>query len=1841
MSGGKPVGTMFAEVDLDLTKVEQKMVALHKRLVDGASKSEEAFKTLGVASDRMFASQKAVADTAYNAIKNKAESTAADIVRSQSAMVAKINSLNAQMAKNHLYETLGVRSVAAIEAQKAAVISAYDTIKKSGTATSQDLINIERAKNTKLKELNDEMVGNHKKAFGEQESAMAGLTRTILRWYAAYYVASTGLSAIVSGINKATEAIDEYNNAITTMAALITSRMKMNDGETLAEGYQRARVYATGLVQALEQIDKHTSMNLTELTEMSQEMVRQGVILDTNNQEAVKGFTNVANALSAMIGNAPDRMRQISQETRALLTGQTRESDKLAKSVASMTPDFEKQLEIHKQMGDQWQWLGQLLIGFTAAQSDIDKSLLTTKSTLQTIWQQILRDGFGSAYKDITDYLRQIAQWALDHKEQIASLISDGWNKLKEVVSEVNRYLTDLHVYDLLGSMFSILGQIVKVMWEYRDAVVAVSIAYAAFKITAWIAGFQALTTATSAVSAAMTAAGGIAGISGLVTTAGAAITGLIASLGALINPITLVGLAIAGVVGIVTYGYLEHSKATQELERYKDSLSTMSTKELSDQLKALTDLENQIKNTDHAIGGFVQTLPQVAERWKMVTDEILRRQPETLNFLSQMAAYFNSMANVKMPTLGSRVELPKSSAYKAPSFVEDVLSPGAIAKKMAIEQSAAMLSVANASSKVPELKSIATNKSSSGKSSANQYANTLRSITDEVTKWQNKINEMNPALDKQDSEILKLTDDANELIKRIQDQGEKAKVDTTAFVASIKQSLGIGKEYIEEKQRLKAHEDYLKMVSEEADFASTENERAINKIISQEEKKIYDLVDIWATGAISDEEFVNTEVEIRNNAALARVEIATEEAKRISDINSNLIRDIKGLEDWAYELRLKQIDAEAEKYKKDGAAVQAVEAWKEYQQQLAIIQKSIAGTDMFAGFTAQADQYLLDMETAGQQGAELFENTMQDMNSSFSDIFYDGMVGKLNSLSDYFSSFCTSMARNFANTLSKMATNWAMFGSISGEVTDSASSGGILGILKNASSLVSKIPYVGKAYDWLTGTLGIGSSTLGGVSSLAAMFPTASIMSGTLGSTAGFSLLGSGGASAALATGGASIGSSGIMSSLTSLMTNPLTIGIGAALGGLYMSGALKNVLGKTNVRSTNGMQVDQTTIEQLVRFAETGENVQWRNYQDIHTSKYSVTGGSSRRNSHYVTDVADDVETAFSDTMEAIGVNIVAIGETIGSDMSEIMAYRWAETKIDLKDLSETDAQAKIQQYFTDMADQAVSDLFGDFFAQFQQESEGMYDAAVRVITEMATVTAALGTMNQSLNSTGKEAIVVSQNIIEFAGGLETLQGYFTTYYEKFFSEQERATDLYEALSGTLAEQNMVVPETRKAYRALVESLDLSGESGQKAFATLMALAEQADTYYSYLEDQLLSTAEDDFTSAVNAQKEALTAQYNAELDALNTRLDAAKGVVSDLTAMVDKLTQAKESMRLEDEKYLKGMYEFSMRRLFAIVEEAKGGDLSGVKNIDTILSYLTSKDNTKYYSTALEYQRDYWKIYYGIGELESLTGDQLTEAEQTVALLEDEIDVLKEWYDDEVKALEEMHDSILGLDKSVLSLPQSIANLIAAQIAAGSVSDSVASTVVSGLYQSVLGRAADTGGATYYTGQLQSGTSVSDIVSSMVSSSEYAAKTDTVESLYQSILGRSSDTAGKTYWTAQYNAGMSTAEIASRMMDSSEYASIKSTRGYAEGGISSGPESGYEATLHGTELIVSPKKGYPASVSNTGNADLILEIRELREDQEMQAVSIASTLSSIDKRLKMLEKWESIGMPATRAA
>ena len=93
---GRPVGKAVAEINLDATKYEQGLKRLHDSLVTGTIKVEDAYKSLGIKSDRTYATMRANAEAAVNFIKNKTLSSLEEIARAEKAKNDKIKALNAE-----------------------------------------------------------------------------------------------------------------------------------------------------------------------------------------------------------------------------------------------------------------------------------------------------------------------------------------------------------------------------------------------------------------------------------------------------------------------------------------------------------------------------------------------------------------------------------------------------------------------------------------------------------------------------------------------------------------------------------------------------------------------------------------------------------------------------------------------------------------------------------------------------------------------------------------------------------------------------------------------------------------------------------------------------------------------------------------------------------------------------------------------------------------------------------------------------------------------------------------------------------------------------------------------------------------------------------------------------------------------------------------------------------------------------------------------------------------------------------------------------------------------------------------------------------------------------------------------------------------------------------------------------------------------------------------------------------------------------------------------------------------------------------------------------------------
>jgi uncharacterized protein YukE len=348
---------------------------------------------------------------------------------------------------------------------------------------------------------------------------------------------------------------------------------------------------------------------------------------------------------------------------------------------------------------------------------------------------------------------------------------------------------------------------------------------------------------------------------------------------------------------------------------------------------------------------------------------------------------------------------------------------------------------------------------------------------------------------------------------------------------------------------------------------------------------------------------------------------------------------------------------------------------------------------------------------------------------------------------------------------------------------------------------------------------------------------------------------------------------------------------------------------------------------------------------------------------------DLDDQTNRLFSKVFVNLGNTILSLAEGFNMDITdELMSMSIDLGKIDLMGKTGDEVTKIITDAFSAYGDELVDTLFGSIVSQYQEVNEGLLETAVRLMADKEQVLRILDYTNKGLDTSVESAIELSESLIDVAGGLDALKESFSTYYDKFFSDSEKAIDEQDALTGALEGMGMALPGTRDGFKDLVESIDITTESGQRAYASLLALAGTANDYYSYLE---------------KAQKDWVSTMENALSAVQNVRKTV------DETARTTLLE--------------------SIMGIRGIAASVAGGNASALDNLDMYLSGITGATESQY-KKAEDYYLDQARATSALTHLENVIGDQLTTDEQILEA---------SWvqHKESIEALNTINQSILG--------------------------------------------------------------------------------------------------------------------------------------------------------------------------------------------------------------------------------
>lgn len=469
---------------------------------------------------------------------------------------------------------------------------------------------------------------------------------------------------------------------------------------------------------------------------------------------------------------------------------------------------------------------------------------------------------------------------------------------------------------------------------------------------------------------------------------------------------------------------------------------------------------------------------------------------------------------------------------------------------------------------------------------------------------------------------------------------------------------------------------------------------------------------------------------------------------------------------------------------------------------------------------------------------------------------------------------------------------------------TDSVakSTGVVDGFISNISSNAAAIP------NWQFGLAGVGGG-------LAGNFIGKSIFGGKGYASSGGSLGGSLGSSLALAAG-----------------AGPLGIAAGL-LGGSLLGGGLGSLFGdkKPDERKARfGYGASDALREEGLRTGWTGSSVfgQFRTYADkwFSGSEMSSAMGQFIDSLESLDNtVADSLKLTSSQTRSAIEA-LKAIDKeysfglqwgdfTANSKAREQIAVDRYATIFDSIDAGWGDFVRQFQGSFDEFPTYlqgviAAMSLFreesGDLvdvfgkqiegigaFAEFAKAGENNADAFKRLYSVFQATNAVLESLGKSAKGTGLETTALRESFIKLAGGMESLAGYVQEYNEGFFTAAEKEAKVREQLQREFDKYNATLPTTRLEWRKLMESLDLSTQSGQEAAAKLYQL--QGAFLSITPEIESATEAAKDFKDEIADLEQHFRDQLNAvDYSGMTEQGQQAASALDELTAKLARLSE-----------------------------------------------------------------------------------------------------------------------------------------------------------------------------------------------------------------------------------------------------------------------------------------------------------------------------------------------------------
>ena len=330
----------------------------------------------------------------------------------------------------------------------------------------------------------------------------------------------------------------------------------------------------------------------------------------------------------------------------------------------------------------------------------------------------------------------------------------------------------------------------------------------------------------------------------------------------------------------------------------------------------------------------------------------------------------------------------------------------------------------------------------------------------------------------------------------------------------------------------------------------------------------------------------------------------------------------------------------------------------------------------------------------------------------------------------------------------------------------------------------------------------------------------------------------------------------------------------LGAALGGA-VGGWVDSAFGGGH-EYTTGSGITGT----FSKSGFSGRNYQtWRN--DGSGGFFGIGGSGASSGTNYSgmsTGASNELGRAFASIQFAAS----AMAVSLGLDAQKVLDF---SKSITVALSSDAEANKKV---ITDLMAGVANDIasaIAPSIGDFAKSGETSSATLARLSSSIITTNAWLSMLRLRLYDVSLAGADAASSLADAFGGLDQLASSSKAYYDAYYTNSEKVAASQNAMTLALLQYGFALPTTKAALRSMVESLDLTTESGRTAYAALLKLAPQFSETAALM-DQMA-------TEAATAILATFTANGRL-VPALNAAGLSLQGVQTEVTAFTGGITQ-----------------------------------------------------------------------------------------------------------------------------------------------------------------------------------------------------------------------------------------------------------------------------------------------------------------------------------------------------------